>query len=201
MNHFFEGFILGLGTIIFIGPVFFLLLSISLEKGTVAGLLVAFGIIVSDIVYVFIVYFGINSILNISEIKFFLSLFGGLLLILLGLRYILQPLNFSNLENKFQSFDLLACFTKGFLINFINPFVFLVWLGILSSVKEKEISIRGIQLYLTGVILGIFTLDILKAILSKQLKLFLTPKRFSWLFRLAGISLISFGFYFLYLLI
>jgi threonine/homoserine/homoserine lactone efflux protein len=201
INLFVEGFILGFGMIVFIGPVFFLLLSISLEKGILAGLLVALGIILSDIVYVILCHMGITSFLNIPSLKFYLSFLGGLLLILIGIKYIFKPPNFSLTEIPIASFDLLACFTKGFLINFINPFVFLVWLGILTSVKEKPFSNLEIKLYLTGVLLGIFVVDFFKVILSKQLKKFLKPKIFSMLIRFAGISLIGFGFKLLFLLI
>ena len=59
-----EGFLLGLGTALFIGPVFFYLLKITLEQGFQYGFIVALGIILSDIVCVAICSTGISPLLK-----------------------------------------------------------------------------------------------------------------------------------------
>jgi threonine/homoserine/homoserine lactone efflux protein len=66
---FFEGYIVGLGMIVFIGPVFFLLLSISLHQGTKAGVATAFGIVISDLICVCLCYFGVTNFLNDTNAK------------------------------------------------------------------------------------------------------------------------------------
>ena len=62
-----EGYVIGLGMVIFIGPVFFLLLNSSLQSGVKAGVAVALGIIVSDIICVALCYYGLSSIINIEK--------------------------------------------------------------------------------------------------------------------------------------
>ncbi len=61
---FVEGYILGLGMVVFIGPVFFLLLSISLQQGAWAGVLTAIGIVVSDLICVSLCYYGVTAFLQ-----------------------------------------------------------------------------------------------------------------------------------------
>ena len=99
--EFLQGYLLGLGMIVFIGPVFFLLLSISFQLGTRAGILVAFGIVVSDIICVSLCYFGVTSFLYQPDYKFWIAFIGGLLLILLGLKYL-----FSQGKSIEKNFDL-----------------------------------------------------------------------------------------------
>ena len=62
--EFLQGYLLGLSMIVFIGPVFFLLIRISLEFGTSAGVWVAIGIIISDILCVILSFLGVNLIQN-----------------------------------------------------------------------------------------------------------------------------------------
>ena len=70
--------------IIFIGPVFFLLIGVSLQLGTKAGILAALGIIVSDIIYVSLCYYGVTAFLYEPTFIFWITLIGGLLLNFLG---------------------------------------------------------------------------------------------------------------------
>ncbi|MBQ0740572.1 LysE family transporter, partial [Aquimarina celericrescens] len=65
-----EGYAIGLGMIIFIGPVFFLLLHSSIQYGSKAGVAVALGIIFSDIVCVMLCYFGLSSFILVPQHQF-----------------------------------------------------------------------------------------------------------------------------------
>jgi threonine/homoserine/homoserine lactone efflux protein len=70
---FLEGFLTGVGTIIFLGPVFFTLLQITLDRGLKAGFSVAIGILSSDILIVFLFYFGARELFQDDEIQFWLA--------------------------------------------------------------------------------------------------------------------------------
>lgn len=198
--EFLQGYLLGLSMIVFIGPVFFLLISISLEFGIRAGFLVALGIIISDIIYVILSFLGVNTFFT-SGSKFWITLLGGILLILLGLKYLIRPSNLIQGNTENFSLHYISCFVKGFLVNFVNPFVFFVWIGVVTYAKDNKVLNESLELYFLGVLLGIFSTDLLKVFTSRQIKNFLKPSVLKNLYRVSGIVLIGFGLRMLLLLV
>jgi len=197
--EFLQGYLLGLSMIVFIGPVFFLLISISFEFGTFAGVWVALGIIISDILCVILSFLGVNTFFT-SGSKFWITLLGGTLLILLGLKYLIRPSNLIQGKSK-QPLHYLSCFVKGFLVNFVNPFVFFVWIGVVTYAKDNKLLNEHLELYFLGVLLGILSTDLLKVFTSRQIKNFLKPSVLKNLYRVSGIVLIGFGLRMLLLLV
>ncbi|MBP9887860.1 MAG: LysE family transporter [Leptospiraceae bacterium] len=197
--EFLQGYLLGLSMIVFIGPVFFLLIRISLEFGTSAGVWVAIGIIISDILCVILSFLGVNTFFA-SNSKFYLTLLGGILLILLGLKYLIKPSNLIQTKNK-QHLHYLSCFVKGFLVNFVNPFVFFVWIGVVTYAKDNKVLNEHLEVYFLGVLLGIFSTDLLKVFTSRQIKTFLRPTVLRNLYLVSGLVLVGFGLRLLLLLV
>ncbi|HMV44329.1 MAG TPA: LysE family transporter [Leptospiraceae bacterium] len=190
---FLEGYLVGLGMIVFIGPVFFLLLSVSLQLGGTAGSLAAFGIFVSDIVCVCLCYYGVTSFLNDPTTKNWIVLSGGLLLILLGSKYMFKK-DFKIEEKKdIASLRYISCFVKGFLVNFVNPFVFFVWIGVITYEKTLEANGCNPLIYLSGTLLAILTTDLSKVFLAKWIRKFLNPRKLGYFYKASGIFLIGFG--------
>jgi len=188
-----EGYIVGLALIVLIGPVFFTLLQITLQFGVRSGLIVAFGIVVSDVIAVLLCAFGAAPYLQNPDYLFYFGLIGGVLLISFGASFILKPtLQFSqdiSLKNK----DYIGFFIKGFLVNFVNPFVFLVWISIIGLGTKKFGFNNSLALYMTGALLGIWTTDTLKALFAHRIQGFLKPDILSKLYRLIGFLLVGFG--------
>ncbi len=199
--EFLEGYILGLGMIVFIGPVFFLLLSISLQLGMRAGVLTALGIVVSDIICVSLCYFGVTSFLYKTDTKIWIVLLGGAFLILLGVKYLFHPGNFLEEKKDLPSLHHISCFVKGFLVNFVNPFVFFVWIGVVTYEKGLEASGCNALSYFSGVLLGILSTDLIKVFTARQIKNFLSPLVLHNLYRGSGIILIGFGIRMLLILV
>ncbi len=195
---FIEGFSIGLGMIIFIGPVFFLLLNSTLQFGVKAGVAVAFGIIFSDFVCVGLCYYGFSSLLNIEQHQFWIGIIGSVILFGMGITYVFKEVaipehNILNAKG-FQTF-----FLKGFNINFFNPFVFAVWIGVYQYGKSKYLNQELFIIFLMAVLLGILTTDVLKVLLSKKVKGFISPKRLTIFFKGTGIILMLFAIRLLYL--
>jgi threonine/homoserine/homoserine lactone efflux protein len=199
--EFLEGYLLGLGMILFIGPVFFLLLSISLQMGTNAGVLAAIGIIISDIACVSICYYWIDLFLYKDSAKFWLLLVGGSLLILLGLKYLLKSSNPSEENTRLPPLHYFTCFLKGFLVNFVNPFVFFVWIGVVAYAKEIAASGNNSYIYLGGVLAAILSTDLLKVFTAAKIKSFLKQNSLKYFYRVSGLILIGFGIRMLVLLV
>ena len=192
---FFEGYVIGLALIVFIGPVFFNLLKSTLQYGIVSGLWVAFGIFISDVVCVLLCAFGAAAFFKNQNNQFLIGTIGGVILILLGFKYLLFPMIKTKEEKlTLNTSDYFGFFAKGFLVNFVNPFVFLVWLGIIkmASIKYGGFN-QDLGLYLSGALLGILTTDSAKAFFANRLKVLLNPDFLCWVYRSIGVLLIGFG--------
>ena len=89
----FKGILSGMGTIVFLGPVFFTLLKNAMQKGVSAGLLTAFGILVSDIVIAAICYYVaadfINEYVHLPMVKFV----AASILLTLGFVFYTKPIS------------------------------------------------------------------------------------------------------------
>ncbi len=190
---FVEGFLIGIGMILFIGPVFFYLFKTSLINGRIGGLFVALGVIVGDGVYVLICNFGFATIILTYLGETYLALCGAVILLALGIRYVLkkdEQLDELILKNESSN---VWFFMKGFLINFINPFVFLVWIGLTTYSNTKFTSQTDIYIFLFSILLGIFVTDLTKVMLANRLKYFLDPKKIRRIYKILGVVLIGFG--------
>lgn len=190
--NFLEGFGIGLAMVVFIGPVFFTLIQSSLQFGKLSGLMVALGIIVSDIVCVLIYYLGLNTIDFSPDALKYTAAAGSILLFGMGVKYIIQKPPSNNVQLNIK-LNLLSSFTKGFAVNFINPFVFLVWAGVYVFAYEKYTGEFGLELHLIGVLLGILLTDILKVLISSKLNHYLQSKYLARASKAFGVIMIGFA--------
>lgn len=186
-----EGYLWGLAMIVFVGPVFFTLLQNTLQKGRTAGLMVALGIIVSDVVAVALCTAGTVAFLQKAENTTYVSITGAAILFAIGGRYILKPS--TNTEGKASAGGLTGAFVSGFLVNFVNPFVFGVWLTVIGYAGNKYGFDGGLYHYLLGCLLGIFTLDSLKVLLAHRIKAFIQPQNLMIAYRIIGVVMVGFG--------
>lgn len=190
--HILTGILLGLSTLLFIGPVLFYLLKSSIESGFKAGIAVAIGIIVGDVICVFLALFGAKYFFENETNQMWLALAGGILLSIIGLKYIIKPdLNIEN-GKKMSNKSLLLYFTNGFLINFVNPFVFAVWLGFVSYNQSKYGDNETIvSLIITLAV--ILSTDLLKAFYSQKILSLIRPERLRVIFKVFGVVMLLFA--------
>lgn len=197
--HILEGFFIGLATIIFIGPVLFILINASINNGTVSGFSVALGIIIGDIIFAFISFNGVSLFLDNNYYNNVLSIIGILILFFMGFVYLFKKeITFnsnviSSNKTHFQNF------LKGFAINFFNPFVFAYWI-LFSKYAENKFG-GNAAFFIAAMIFGVFLIDLFKVFLSKNLIPFLNSKRLLFFYKIAGLIMIFFAlrilFYFL----
>jgi threonine/homoserine/homoserine lactone efflux protein len=195
---FLQGYLAGLAMIVFVGPVFFYLLKTSLEFGKSNGMLVVFGIIVSDIVAALLCYLGFGAYLNASDSQIWLSLTGGLILLFMGIRYLVVKTINQDSKKRINGAGRFMFFANGFLVNFVNPFVFGVWIGVAAYASEVFTAELSQIIFLVGALAGILTTDTAKVLLADYLKRFLHPQRMLIIYRIAGIVLILFSLRLLY---
>jgi threonine/homoserine/homoserine lactone efflux protein len=190
---FLEGFLIGLGMIIFIGPVFFTLLKSALSYGLWAGMMVAFGIFMSDIVVVGLCSFGAIPFFKNVENQFWLAIGGSVILSTLGLKYILRPNVSVDTDLQLKAGHYTAYFAKGFLVNFVNPFVFLVWIGIIGFAQGKYGAGQELWIFLASALFGIFVTDSTKVVFADRIKKFVQPNFLKKAYQVIGVVMIGFG--------
>ena len=191
-----EGISMGLVLSAMIGPVFFALVQNSLEHGFRYAAILALGILLSDLIYVLITYFSVSIFAQYPNFEIILGYAGGAVLIGFGISNMLKK-NRSRPNSggaPLPKSQKRTGFMKGFGINGINPFVLLFWISIAGLVNLKQEYRRmDIWLYYAGILLTVFSIDLLKAFIAKQLSGFVTPKLMGKLNILVGIVLIFFG--------
>lgn len=188
-----TGILLGLSTLLFIGPVFFYLLKSSTESGYKAGIAVALGIIIGDIICVCLAIFGFSDFLESTQSQIWLSGIGGLLLLFFGLKYAFSNNTPIKPKAKFKSKDLLIYGLNGFLINFVNPFVFAVWIGFYAISKAKFNTESTIIYTLTIVLIVIFITDVLKAVFAHKISSLIKPEKLKIVYKVFGIIMLLFA--------
>jgi len=195
-----NGILFGFALTFFVGPVFFALIQTSIEKGFVSGASMALGISLSDMIYVAAAYIGVSHIFQEESTKAILSIAGGIILLVFGLASITKP--------AFVNNDVEACeggrkiwrnIVKGFLLNGMNPSVLLFWIAAMSIVSaEYQYEGRQAFIFLTAIILTVFTADIIKSYLAHRLRRSVNEKRMAIVNKVIGAALVVFAVRLLY---
>ncbi len=195
---FLEGYLAGLAMIIFIGPVFFTLLHSTFLYGSKAGFAVVLGIFISDVLVVSLCSFGPGNFYKNTNYQLILAFTGSVMLFYMGLKYIFKPSSNTAINLEPSVIGLSAFFTKGFLVNFVNPFVFIVWISVVTYANVKYEQQSESLLFFAAALMGIITTDSLKVLLAKRILNFLKPEILQKLFFVFGIILVCFGIRLLY---
>ncbi|MFT7330276.1 MAG: threonine/homoserine/homoserine lactone efflux protein [Roseivirga sp.] len=189
---------IGFGLAFMIGPVFFMLIQTSILKGARAAIVFDLGVILADIAFVLLAYYGSYQFL--TKIKddpkiFFL---GGAILFIYGLGIFLKKDKKEIGVN--QEFDLpeknnyIGLFLKGFFLNFINVGVLAFWLFLVLSIGPSlEMNENRIFQFFAAIIIAYFVTDLGKIVLAKQLRKKLTLQVIIKIKRGMGIALMIFG--------
>ena len=194
LNAILLGLGYGFGLAFLPGPAFFKLIQTSLEKGFVPAAYVAAGVAISDIIYVFLVYFGISTIIDNQTFRFFLGASGGFILVAFGLTSIFKQGRIKGeaieLPDSSQHIRLLL---KGIAINFLNPGALLFWLATVSAAHINTSDKWQHFGFFAAILLSVFTTDILKSALAQRISYLFTEKLMRRLNWVIGISLMLFG--------
>ncbi len=197
--HIIEGLLLGFASVMLIGPVVFILINASIYNGKKAGISVALGIILGDIIYTIACFKGLDYITNSEIFNTYVSYIGFVILFGLGLIYTFKKHRKVNDKYFKPKNELFLNFMKGFSINFFNPFVLSVWLFVANYAKTNY---SGVSVsFLAAALLGIFIIDLTKVFLSKYLKDFISSNKLMFFYKISGIIMILFSFRILYFLI
>jgi threonine/homoserine/homoserine lactone efflux protein len=193
-----NALLIGLIMSFMIGPVFFMLIKTSILKGAKAAIAFDLGVVLGDIVFILIAYYGSRSLVEKIKEDPRLFLVGGAILIIYGIITFFDKNNKKELKQPEvsipESNDYFKLLLHGFFLNFINVGVLAGWLGIMIMVSSTlQMNPTSIFLYFTIVIIGYITTDIIKILLAKQLKNKLSPLVIYRIKKGMGVLLIIFG--------
>jgi threonine/homoserine/homoserine lactone efflux protein len=191
-----HGLLLGLGTAVLLGPVFMTLLRNSLQYGVKNGILTAIGIICSDILVVSICYVFAGDFVKYYVNSPGVKLLGALILIGFGISFIRSRKN--NIHSSIAEIHFngkLKSFSQGFLVNFANPTVFVIWIGFVTIAETDYLTLLERIIFLLGILIGIFITDITKTVGAHYISNFLTTYNLNYVYMLLGSCLILLGCY------
>ena len=181
------------------GPVFFMLLETSIMKGIRAAVSFNLGVILSDVIYIGVVYFFLNEVSQtIDENRNLLTAAGGIILLTFGITTALKKqaakLNTDFISIVHQPRDYGMLLMKGFFLNFLNPMVLFYWFAVLT-IDTESVAQGGIQAFtfISVILISFFSVDILKIVGAKKLRVFITPTVLKRLNLILGLILMIFG--------
>lgn len=160
----FDGFLTGLILQVAIGPVFFYILNIALQKSVMDGLSAVTAVTIVDYLYITLAVLGVGELLKKPKTEFFLGIASSLVLILFGL-WMIGSLDQSgqisgpNLPNDA---NYLASFTSTFVLTASSPLTIVFWTSLFAA-KAIERGFTRKQLIPFGAAAGSATLIFLGA--------------------------------------
>jgi threonine/homoserine/homoserine lactone efflux protein len=194
-----SGIPLGIFLAFMVGPAFFILLETAAIRGFKAAFAFDIGVVLADVVFIFIAYFSTNQLLRSIKDDPGLFIFGGGILTIYGLIAYVKVKNANYTKSDFEvqklkRRDYLGIVAKGFLLNFINIGVLGFWLGLLI-IFGPSLEMKGSRLviFFTSIIVTYLLVDVLKILLAKKLNTKLTPKRITLFKKGISFLLIIFG--------
>jgi threonine/homoserine/homoserine lactone efflux protein len=194
-----SGIPLGIFLAFMVGPAFFILLETAAIRGFKAAFTFDIGVVLADIVFIFIAYFSTNQLLRSIKDDPGLFIFGGGVLTIYGLIAYIKAKNATYTDadfevQKLKRKDYLGIVAKGFLLNFINIGVLGFWLGLLIIFGPSlEMEASRLVIFFTSIIVTYLLVDVLKILLAKKLNNKLTPRRITLFKKGISFLLIIFG--------
>ena len=198
----FKGLLLGLILSISIGPVIFAILKQSLTNGHKAGYAFVAGVSMSDLSILFVCNIFTGFFAVVLTHKAMIAMLGAGFLFLLGCYTILfKKISIINIdggdEKKLRLRDLAGVLFSGFLMNTLNPSVFLFWFAWTAAIgndaSETQNPIMHKLLVFGTCLIFVLISDLAKVYLAKKLRPKLTEKNLLWINRVSGMIILIFS--------
>jgi len=191
-----KGITLGLLLSISVGPVMFSIIKQSLNNGHTGGMAFIMGVSASDITMVLIsnVFTQLFSILSSHRKE--IGIAGSIFLISIGVFFVFFKKIKVNEEGQqvflqFRKSDYLRIALSGYLMNTLNPAVFIFWLTASTTFINHTIEEKLVIFVVCLAI--VFSTDIAKVMLAGKIREKLTPHNIHIVNRVNGLILIGFG--------
>ncbi|MEC5158403.1 LysE family translocator [Chryseobacterium sp. MP_3.2] len=188
---------IGLGimlSLVFIGPIFFLLIETSFTRGPKHAMALDLGVILADIICIAAAYFASGDLVEIIDkhpgfyrITAFIILIYAIYMVVSKTKMHLAG------EEKMINQNYFKTFVNGFFFNILNIGVVLFWLVTVISVRNSYPDLHDFLLYM-GLVVGTYlVIDFFKITLAKQFHNRLTQKLTNQIRRGVGFVLVAFS--------
>lgn len=197
-----KGLLLGLILSISIGPVIFAILKQSLTNGHKAGYAFVAGVSLSDLSILFVCNIFTGLFALVLTHKASIAMIGAGFLFLVGCYTILfKKISVVQMdgerEKTMRARDYLGVVISGFLMNTLNPSVFLFWFAWTAAIGSDAAETQNPNMHKVVVfgtcLLFVLISDLAKVYLAKKLRPHLTEKTLLWINRAAGIIILVFS--------
>lgn len=158
MTNNFRIFKNGLSTGLFlqlaIGPVFFYIINLVLQKSIYDGLIAVLAVTIVDYFYITLSIIGIGNLLEIKKIKNVFGIISSIVLIIFG-AIIIKGIIYNSLSVtvNVESTSLLSSFLSAFIFTISSPMTILFFTGIFTA-KAVEYNYTKRDLYVFGFSVG-----------------------------------------------
>lgn len=158
MNIFLKGFATGLVLQLAVGPVFFYIVNLSVQRTWMDGLAGVAAVTIVDFLYIVLAVVGIGRLFQNKRAKNALGGFGALVLLAFGARILQGALagNETTLPET-RATSLVSSFASVFALTLLNPMTILFFTGLFSA-KAAEEGFSGREVRTFGLGTGTATL-------------------------------------------
>lgn len=190
-----KGFGFGLLLSISVGPVLFSIIKQSLNNGHKGGFAFVAGVSASDISLVLLSNIFTTLLESLKLYKTEIGIAGCIFLVSMGIFFLFFKKVKVNKEGeqvfKFRKRDYAKMFLSGYLMNTLNPAIFIFWITTSTAIIGHTVNER-IVIFTTCLLFMLLT-DCLKVLLAGKIRRKLTPHNIHIINRVNGIILIVFG--------
>jgi len=188
-----KGLMAGLAIAVPVGPVNVLCASRTLRKGRLSGLLSGFGAATADAFYGAIAGFSITFVIQfLKREEFWIRIFGGLLLIAIGVMYFRKPPQ-SALKRPDDGADH-SDFSSTLLLTLTNPTSILSFMAVLAGLGMEGQRASWLTLLLVaGIFCGSMLWWVILVLLVNRFRDRFDERAMCWMNRIAGFAIGGFG--------
>lgn len=191
-----KGLTFGLLLSISVGPVLFTIIKQSINSGPKGGLAFILGVSASDISLVLVSNIFTELFNSMKTYKTEVGIAGCVFLVSSGIYFVFfkkVKVNEAGIQIiSLRKRDYVKTFISGYLMNTLNPSVFIFWIYASTAVINHTVNQR-IVIFVTC-LSWMLASDILKVLLAGKIRNRLTPHNIHILNRINGLLLIIFGF-------
>lgn len=187
------GFMLSL---VFIGPIFFLLIETSFSRGPKHALALDLGVILADILCIAAAYFASEDLIHLIDKHPGFYRITALIVFIYAIYMVVSKTKMHIAgEEKLIGQNYIKTFFNGFFFNILNIGVVLFWLVTVISVRNGYPKLSDFLLYMAIVVGTYLLIDFFKISLAKQFHDKLTERLANQIRKGVGFILVGFSIF------
>ncbi|PLY13198.1 MAG: lysine transporter LysE [Sulfurimonas sp.] len=187
---FVEGFLLGLGAAVPLGPINILIMNEAIKKYK-NGVMIGVGAMSADVTYLIFIILGILAYINQPFILNALSLLGGFFLLYLAYNIFISRKNkLAEISTDIVQKSSFKLFAKGYFLTLLNPYTIAFWLSAAGYIAGKNLDF---SITLAGLFSAIFLWIVIMPYFIHKTKHKISQNLSSMINLLSSLILFGFG--------